>query len=336
MKKLRIKNPALLWAVAIIGYYCWFQAFYNAVRFGNMFPYSDFNDMLVGIIKNFFPILILFLSNLFIVFRLSANYGIKKKIAFDLLCSFCAVMMIGALYVAVILMLGVTENYNLNIIDWPGTILNDIIILMGVELVYHFSMLLKSRNETETARRQALQYQYDALKAQINPHFLFNSLNLLYSLVSIDSARSKNFIRELAKMYRYVMAQQNKELTEISEELDFLTSYVSVLEIRYNNSFRVNIIGAPPANAYVIPFTMQLLIENVTKHNVISSRSPMKIIVEVTEDKIIVTNNIQPRPVESVSHFGLRYLGKMYALYGGDFYVEEDGVTFSAYVPLIT
>lgn len=301
-----------------------------------MFPYSDFNDMLVGITKNFFPILILFLSNLFIVFRLSAGYGIKKKIAFDLFCSFCLTMMIGALYVAVILMLGVTESYDLDIIDWPGTILNDIIILMGVELVYHFTMLLKSRNETETARRQALQYQYDALKAQINPHFLFNSLNLLYSLVSIDNVRSKQFIRELARMYRYVMAQQNKELTEISEELDFLTSYVSVLEIRYNNSFEVSITGQPPVNTYVIPFTMQLLIENVTKHNVISSRSPMKILVEFTEDKIIVTNNIKPRPVESVGHIGLRYLGKMYALYGRNFYVEEDGVTFSAYVPLIT
>ncbi|MDE5789746.1 MAG: histidine kinase [Muribaculaceae bacterium] len=335
MEKFKVRHPAGLWGIAIIFYYCWFQAFYNAVRFGNMFPYDDFHDMLVGVIKNFIPILILSITNLFIIFRVSVRLGIRKKIIIDTICSLSATIIIGAAYVGVKVMLGFSPRFDFKIIDWPGTILNDIIILMGVELVYYFTMLLKSRDETEAAQRQALQYQYDALKAQINPHFLFNSLNLLYSLVSIDNEKSKVFIRELARMYRYVMAYQNKELVELSEELGFLESYVSVLEIRYNNKFKVTINGEAPQNTYVVPFSMQLLIENVTKHNVISSRFPMNVTVKIDETGVTVSNPIQLRPADSAGNIGIRYLSKLYALHGKCFHVDNDNVTFTAYVPLI-
>ena len=335
MEKFKVRHPAGLWGIAIIFYYCWFQAFYNAVRFGNMFPYDDFHDMLVGVIKNFIPILILSLTNLFIIFRVSVRLGIRKKIIIDAIGSLSATIIIGAAYVGVKVMLGFSPRFDFWIIDWPGTILNDIIILMGVELVYYFTMLLKSRDETEAAQRQALQYQYDALKAQINPHFLFNSLNLLYSLGSIDNEKSKVFIRELARMYRYVMAYQNKDLVELSEELGFLESYVSVLEIRYNNKFKVTINGEAPRNTYVVPFSMQLLIENVTKHNVISSRFPMNVTVKIDETGVTVSNPIQLRPADSAGNIGIRYLSKLYALHGKCFHVDNDNVTFTAYVPLI-
>ena len=335
MEKFKVRRSAGLWGIAIIFYYCWFQAFYNAVRFGNMFPYDDFHDMLVGVIKNFIPILILFLTNLFIIFRVSVRLGIRKKIIIDTICSLSATIIIGAAYVGVKVMLGFSPRFDFRIIDWPGTILNDIIILMGVELVYYFTMLLKSRDETEAAQRQALQYRYDILKAQINPHFLFNSLNLLYSLVSIDNKKSKVFIRELARMYRHVMAYQNKELVELSEELGFLESYVSVLEIRYNNKFKVTINGDAPQNTYVVPFSMQLLIENVTKHNVISSHFPMNVTVKIDETGITVSNPIRLRPADSAGNIGIRYLSKLYALHGKCFYVDNDNVTFTAYVPLI-
>ena len=300
-----------------------------------MFPYDDFHDMLVGVIKNFIPILILFLTNLFIIFRESVRLGIRKKIIIDAIGSLSATIIIGAAYVGVKVMLGFSPRFDFWIIDWPGTILNDIIILMGVELVYYFTMLLKSRDETEAAQRQALQYRYDALKAQINPHFLFKSLNLLYSLVSIDNEKSKVFIRELARMYRYVMAYQNKDLVELSEELGFLESYVSVLEIRYNNKFKVTINGEAPRNTYVVPFSMQLLIENVTKHNVISSRFPMNVTVKIDETGVTVSNPIQLRPADSAGNIGIRYLSKLYALHGKCFHVDNDNVTFTAYVPLI-
>ncbi|MGN0205670.1 MAG: sensor histidine kinase, partial [Muribaculaceae bacterium] len=220
-------------------------------------------------------------------------------------------------------------------VDWAGTILNDIIILMGVEMVYYFRRLSKARQEAEEARLLAVQYRYDALKSQINPHFLFNSLNLLYSLVSIDTVRSKHFIRELSRMYRYIMAQQNRECVSVAEEFDFLTSYVSVLEMRYNNKFKVKIEGQPASDRYIIPFTMQLLIENITKHNAITAKSPMDVTIAITEEEIVISNPVYPRETESVSHFGLRYISQLYGSHGKVFRVEKDNNKFTAHVPIL-
>lgn len=299
------------------------------MRFGNVLPYTDLRDMMTGVTYNFPPILAVFLLNLLIVFRLVRIRDLKLKICADVALSIAAACLVNWLYLFI---LGVFRGA---VVDWAGTILNDIIILLGVEMVYYFTRLSKARQETEEARLQAIQYKYDALKSQINPHFLFNSLNLLYSLVSIDTVRSKRFIRELSRMYRYIMSQQNRERVSVAEEFDFLASYVSVLEMRYNNKFRVSIHGEPDADRYLIPFTMQLLIENVTKHNAITAKSPMDVSIDISENEITISNPIYPRETESVSHIGLRYLTQLYASQDKEFHVEKRDGRFTAFVPYI-
>ena len=328
MEKRRARS-CIIWAVAIIGYYVWFQAFYNAMRYGNVFPYTDLSDMMIGVSYNFPSILAVFLLNLLIVFRLVRIRDLKVKICVDVALSIATVCMVNWLY---LIILGVFRGA---VVDWAGTILNDIIILLGVEMVYYFTSLSKALQETEEARLKAIQYKYDALKSQINPHFLFNSLNLLYSLVSIDTVRSKHFIRELSRMYRYIMAQQNRERVSVAEEFDFLTSYVSVLEMRYNNKFKVVINGSPDNNRHLIPFTMQLLIENVTKHNAITSKSPMTVCIDISDCEITISNPIYPRETESVSNIGLRYLTQLYSSHGKDFHVEKHDGHFTAHVPYL-
>ncbi len=199
-------------------------------------------------------------------------------------------------------------------------------------MVYYFKRLSRAQRETEEARLQSLKYQYDALKSQINPHFLFNSLNLLYSLISIDTVRSKQFIRELSQMYRYVMAQQNCERVSVAEEFKFLSSYVSILSMRYNNKFSVEIEGVPDDSRQLIPFTMQLLIENVTKHNVITTKLPMKVSIQIGTDEITVSNPIYPKDADSASHIGLNYLTRLYAAQKRVFSVENTGKQFIAHV----
>lgn len=319
----------LQWSIAILGYYVWFQAFYNSMRYGSVFPYTGFVDMLTGVSYNFPSILVIFLFNIFLVFKLIRIRDLKVKICVDVAISIAGACLFNVLY---LLILGVFRD---TVVDWAGTILNDILILMGVEMVYYFTRLSKARQETEEARLQAMQYKYDALKSQINPHFLFNSLNLLYSLVSIDTVRSKQFIRELSRMYRYIMAQQNRECVSVAEEFDFLSSFVSVLEMRYNNKFEVTIEGQPGADRYIIPFTMQLLIENVTKHNAITAKSPMTVTIDITDEEIVISNPVYPRETESVSHIGLRYITQLYASRGKTFRVEKDDKKFTAYVPIL-
>lgn len=328
MERKKVKT-GIGWFVAIVGYYVWFQAFYNAVRFNDVLPYTDIADMAAAVAHNFTPVLTVFLLNLLIVFRLVRITNLKLKICVDVLLSIFAACSVNFLY---LLIIGAFRKVE---VDWAGSILNDVIVLMGVEMVYYFTNLSKVRKENEKTRLLAMQYKYDALKSQINPHFLFNSLNLLYSLISIDVVRSKQFIRELSRMYRYIMAQQNRERVSTTEEFEFLASYVSVLEMRYNSKFSVSINGVPDSGKDLIPFTLQLLIENVIKHNAITAKAPMKVEIDIGDDKITISNPLYPKESESVSHIGLRYLSQLYASHGREFRVEKSDTLFTVYVPYI-
>lgn len=115
-----------------------------------------------------------------------------------------------------------------------------------------------------------------------------------------------------------------------------MASYVCVLEIRYNNKFKVDIAGKPAEEKEIIPYTMQLLLENVTKHNIISSKSPMTVKVAVGDEEIRITNEIRHKPSETAGNIGLKYLTQLYAAQGKRFHVENDGRTFTAHVPYLT
>lgn len=330
MNRAKIKS-GLRWGIGIVGYYLWFQAFYNSIRFGSMFYYESLANALIGFLYNFPPVLTVFLLNILIVFKLVKVRNMTFKVLGDLVLSAVAMLTVNLLFEGLMMLMGKNAN-----VDWTGTMLNDIIIFLAVEMVYYYNRLINSRKETEEAQKRALQYQYDALKSQINPHFLFNALNLLHSLVNIDPMKSQVFIRELARMYRYIMAKQNCMTVTVEEEFAFLESYISVLKMRYNNKLEVRIIGSlPEEERYIIPFTMQLLIENVTKHNVISTTSPMTVSIIISEKGIEISNPIRPRPSESVSRIGLRYLTKLYATRHGEFRTENDGERFTAYIPYI-
>lgn len=322
-------KTALAWLLVIVVYYIWFQVFYNIVRFRDALPYKDMADLLAGVAYNFPPIFLIFCSNLFIVFRLVKVRNLKVKIGIDIVVSILISNFINLLY------LGVLGIFSEGKIDWAGTTLNNVLILMAVEGVYYFKQLLLSSKKIDDAQRKALQYQYDALKSQVNPHFLFNSLSLLYTLVSIDQHKAKLFIRELSHMYRYILAKDGCECVSVVDEMEFLSSYISVLEMRFDNKFSVEITGTPPPHACIIPFTMQLLVENVTKHNTITTLSPMTVKINITPHEITITNPIFPRKANSIGKIGLRYITQLYASHHKKFSIDNDGEHFTAHVPYL-
>ena len=322
-------KTALAWLLVIVVYYIWFQVFYNIVRFRDALPYKDMADLLAGVAYNFPPIFLIFCSNLFIVFRLVKVRNLKVKIGIDIVVSILISNFINLLY------LGVLGIFSEGKIDWAGTTLNNVLILMAVEGVYYFKQLLLSSKKIDDAQRKALQYQYDALKSQVNPHFLFNSLSLLYTLVSIDQHKAKLFIRELSHMYRYILAKAGCECVSVVDEMEFLSSYISVLEMRFDNKFSVEITGTPPPHACIIPFTMQLLVENVTKHNTITALSPMTVKINITPQEITITNPIFPRKANSIGKIGLRYITQLYASHHKKFSIDNDGEHFTAHVPYL-
>ncbi|NTW32456.1 MAG: histidine kinase, partial [Bacteroidetes bacterium] len=143
---------------------------------------------------------------------------------------------------------------------------------------------------------EKLHSQFEALKSQVNPHFLFNSLNVLSSLVHIDSDLSEKFIDKLAKSYRYVLEQKDNELVLLKTEIEFLHSFAFLMKIRFEDKilWKINV-DETKQQFFIPPLTLQILVENAIKHNIISKDSPL--IIEIfndEEDNLFIRNNYQP------------------------------------------
>ncbi len=317
-------------AVIIAATYIVLQSLYNLIAFKSLFPYQDMSDFKSSVVKNLVPMAVLFVLNLSLVFKLNRQRNIIRKILADVGISYLLLSAVNLLFLLVM------RNTDSAHIDWAGTMFCNAFILMGTEMSYYIHHYQKSLRQAEEYQRLVLTYQYNALKAQVNPHFLFNSLNILYSLIDIDRDKSRQFVMSLSEMYRYVMTQQDKERVRLEEELHFLSSYVEVLKMRYYNQFDVAVDGCGNvAHQEIIPYTLQLLMENVTKHNVISQRFPMKVRIVITERDIRIANPIRKRQSASPSGIGLRYITDLYRRHGKDFVYSNDGTTFEATVPYL-
>ncbi len=312
-----------------------FQLFYNLLKYDTAIPYETWASFFQSTVYNFVPILVIALLNYFTIF-----YGFRKKnftknfalkLVLDFLISFCILVIVNWLF----LFFGKMIIPEIKV-DFVGTVLNNVLIFFGIETIYYITSTKRFLQKIAFEKRKVLQYQYDALKAQINPHFLFNSLNILYALVSIDVEKSKEFILALSSMYRYIMEKQNKRTIKLKEEFEFLDAYVSVLEMRFHNQFSVEFTGRELVkNEKIIPYTLQLLIENVTKHNIISTLYPMIISISVEKEFVSVSNPIHKKESESSSGIGLHYISEQYKIYGADFLIEDNGSVFIAKIPYI-
>lgn len=320
-------RQALLFAFGVVCYYLLFQSFYNMVAFRNLFPYKDLADAFQGMLFNFIPIFVLVMVIFFVVFFCFTSKRTSLKLIADGVLSILMLVGVNCLYMFVV------PNYT---IDWAGTVFNAIFIFLGIEMIYYLKSFRLSVCETEAQRALAIQYQYDALKAQVNPHFLFNSLNLLYSLISLDTEKSKDFVLSLSTMYRYIMSQQGKDIVPLRMELNFLKNYIEIISMRFLNQFHVEFRGEENVgNQYIVPYTLQLIMENVTKHNVISNRHHMNVVVDITGENVVVENPIVYRSAKSSSRIGLNYITTLYRQHGKAFRVENDGVVFRAIIPCI-
>lgn len=169
----------------------------------------------------------------------------------------------------------------------------------------------------EVLKKEVVAQQYEALRSQMNPHFLFNSLNVLTELVYEDQDQAVRFIRKLSDVYRYVLDSREKELVSLEEELHFAKSYASLLEERFGSNFSFVIKGEeqlPNASEYIVPMALQLLLENAVKHNVVSKSEPLEVVLEFKKQSIRFSNQINlKRNVESTGSLGLTYMKNRYA-----------------------
>lgn len=156
------------------------------------------------------------------------------------------------------------------------------------------------KEESQQLQEENLRIQYESLKSQINPHFLFNSINVLTSLIKVNPDLAEKFAEQMAKVYRYVLEHREEDLVTLRTETDFLNSYVFLLEIRFTDKILVNIqVPEHQMDLKVPPLTVQLLVENAVKHNIFSRKNPLKIDVFIDGDLYLnVVNNLNKREVK--------------------------------------
>lgn len=183
--------------------------------------------------------------------------------------------------------------------------------------------------------------QFEALKNQVSPHFLFNSLSILSSLVHVDANLSEKFIDQLSKAYRYILEQKDNDTVSLRTELEFLRSYAFLLKIRFENKFDVKVlISDADAEKYqVAPLTLQLLIENCVKHNRMSEKEPLIVTILANDKYLVVRNPNRPRnEIEKTTStgIGLANIKNRYQLLSeSSVLVEQDEELFTVKIPLV-
>ncbi len=193
--------------------------------------------------------------------------------------------------------------------------------------------------EVERFRKENAEFRFEALRAQINPHFLFNSLNTLSSLVYEDREKAAHFIRHLSDVYRYVLENRNREAITLGEELTFINAFVYLYQLRFDNKLIITVkIEDALMHRLIAPMTLQLLIENAVKHNIVSAKRPLNIDIFAENNLYLnVRNNLQKKPAEAASTaMGLKNIVSRYGfLTHHPVEINESANEFIVKVPLI-
>lgn len=207
------------------------------------------------------------------------------------------------------------------------------------EGIFLYDRWRRSIVEAEQLRRENMQSQLEGLKNQVNPHFLFNSLNTLAYIIPEDPSKAVKFVEKLSKVYRYILEIRDRQLIPLEEELDFLQSYVFLIKERFGDSFIMRLDIPAHLHPYqIVPLSLQILIENAIKHNVISTQMPLTVELFVENDHwLIVRNNLQKKKQEMPStQVGLQNIKHRYTFFTNDeVVVEAASEYFSVRLPLL-
>ncbi len=189
--------------------------------------------------------------------------------------------------------------YNINLLgsDPQDNIVFAVIVSVAISGVLHGRGFIREWKieavRSEKLQKENAEAKYETLKNQINPHFLFNNLNVLTNLIHLDQDKAGRFVKQLSDVYRYILEHREKDLIPVKEELKFLESYFFLLKTRFRNGFTFVSHLKNPESILIPPLVLQILIENAVKHNVVAEETPLNISIEEDETFIIVQNNLQ-------------------------------------------
>ncbi|KFF16911.1 2TM domain-containing protein [Flavobacterium hydatis] len=225
----------------------------------------------------------------------------------------------------------------------PADYIETSIITFIVLLIFHALHFYKAYNENRVKEQKIIagtaSAKFESLKNQIDPHFLFNSLNVLSSLIEENPDNAQRFTTSLSKIYRYVLEQKDKELVSVDDELAFAKTYMNLLKMRFENSlfYELPTQGISP-EARVVPLSLQLLLENTVKHNVVSEQRPLHIRIFIEKDYLAVQNDFQKKEVlQDRQGVGLQNIVNRYGIITNrKVLIEQNAATFTVRIPILT
>ncbi|MBC5842265.1 2TM domain-containing protein [Flavobacterium sp. F-380] len=213
------------------------------------------------------------------------------------------------------------------------------VILLGIHLIYFYKAYNENKVKEQKIIAGTANAKFESLKNQIDPHFLFNSLNVLSSLIEENPDNAQRFTTSLSKVYRYVLEQKDKELVSIEEELTFAKTYMNLLKMRFEDSleYELKVINPDP-EAKVVPLSLQLLLENAVKHNVISAQRPLQIRIYIENGFLVIQNDYQKKEVlQDRQGVGLQNIISRYAIITKrKVIIEQNEKTFTVKIPILT
>jgi LytS/YehU family sensor histidine kinase len=215
-----------------------------------------------------------------------------------------------------------------------------IVALVGTiyESIYLYQNWRRTLLETEQLRREQVESQLEGLKNQVNPHFLFNSLNTLTYLIPEDHEKAVQFVQKLSRVYRYILEMKDKKLVTLAEELKFLHAYVFLVKERFGENLQVELdVPEPAKSMQVVPLSLQILFENAIKHNVIAQGKPLNVAVRVEGGNLVVVNKLQPKAqVMPGTGTGLANVKNRYRYFTNDpVSISADDGVFEVRLPML-
>ena len=229
----------------------------------------------------------------------------------------------------------------------PGDITNALLVGLTTnivfetlyEVVYIIEKYKETAVEAQLLEHMRLRQEFDNLQQKVNPHFLFNCFNTLSSLISEDKQQANKFLNELSKVYRYLLQNNEDGMSTVESEVKFIQSYFQLINTRYGDGVRLTLQIEKKYYAYFVPsLSLQLLVENAVKHNIVSKQSPLAIEIFTTEGKqLVVNNNLNRKTLkEKSTRIGLQNIESKYKLMNQDgFQVVNDEKNFMVVLPML-
>ena len=339
------KDPSshsyLTWLVSAIAIIFFLRLAIILIVSSEYFASADLSQMASEIFSNAFSLIILLCINTLYIW--SARRLIKHRGRAIQLLTLITFTLFAGLLETILVSIGLPPEKALATPqDFTKLYLASIIAQITTYcLVYMTNYALSARNKMlkERGKANEAQYRYQILKRQVNPHFLFNSLNVLDCLVCDEKTeQASTYIHKLAGIYRYMIKSEEEQLVTLEEELTFVGKFVDLMQVRFPEGFNVEInVPAELTGKFVLPCSIQLLIENAVKHNVINAGCPLVVSITATAERISVCNNIIPK-VTQVSSTGLgqKYIRQQYLnLCGKEIEISKTEETYKVILPLI-